>query len=123
MSKIVTLVTGANTGIGYEIVKALCQSSTAYEIILGGRTLSKVEEAKQMLHSEHPSSPSTLSTVQVDVSSDASIDAASAAIKERHGRINILINNAGITLCPSRRMYTELPFQARHTTPKSPMAP
>lgn len=108
-SKSVTLVTGANTGIGYEIVKALYESPTSYEIILGGRTLSKVETAKNKLTSEFPSSPSTLSTLQVDISSDASIEAASTAIKTRHGRLDILINNAGACSCQ--------PFRANLLTP------
>ena len=98
-SKPVVLITGANTGIGFEIVKALYQSSNAYEIILSGRTLSKVEKAQQTILSELPSSQSTLSTLQIDINSDASIEAAAQVIKQRFERIDVLINNAGKTLC------------------------
>lgn len=36
-----------NTGIGFEALKALCQSQTAYEILLGCRTISKGENASE----------------------------------------------------------------------------
>lgn len=36
-----------NTGIGLEALKALCESPTAYEILLGCRTISKGENASE----------------------------------------------------------------------------
>ncbi|KAJ7808305.1 hypothetical protein B0H14DRAFT_3112704 [Mycena olivaceomarginata] len=66
----------ANTGLGYEIVKALYATSIPYELVIGSRTLSKADDAIKVLQSEVASSSSTLSTLQVDVSSDASLEAA-----------------------------------------------
>jgi NAD(P)-dependent dehydrogenase (short-subunit alcohol dehydrogenase family) len=85
----------ANTGIGYEIVKALYATSVPYEFIVGSRTLSKGEDAIAALKSEIVSSPSSLSALQIDVSSDASLEVAIKGILEKHGRIDTLINNAG----------------------------
>ncbi|KAJ7827850.1 hypothetical protein B0H14DRAFT_3873461 [Mycena olivaceomarginata] len=93
--KKVILITGANTGLGYEIVKALYATSVPYELIIGSRTLSKADDAIKVLQSEVASSSSTLSTLQVDVSSDASLEAAVKTIEGRYGRLDILINNAG----------------------------
>ncbi|KAJ7305650.1 hypothetical protein DFH08DRAFT_927535 [Mycena albidolilacea] len=93
--KKVILITGANTGIGYEIVKALYATSVPYELIVGSRILSKGEDAIAALKSEIVSSPSSLSALQIDVSSDASLEAAIKDIIEKHGRIDTLINNAG----------------------------
>ncbi|RMZ89096.1 hypothetical protein DV736_g3686, partial [Chaetothyriales sp. CBS 134916] len=85
-----------NTGLGFEVVKALYTSSHSYEIIVGSRLISKAEAAIESLQKEAPQSSSTLSIVQVDVSSDASIDAALKDIASKHGgRLDILINNAG----------------------------
>ncbi|KAJ7800809.1 hypothetical protein B0H14DRAFT_3092520 [Mycena olivaceomarginata] len=83
--KKVILITGANTGLGYEIVKALYATSVPYEIIIGSRTLSKADDAIKVLQSE------------IDVSSDTSLEAAVKTVEGRHGRIDILINNAGAT--------------------------
>ena len=115
--KPIVLVTGANTGIGYEIVKTLYQSPTAYEIVLGGRTLSKVEEAREKISSLP--SRSTLSTLQVDISSDASIEAAVTSIQERHQGLDILINNAGMTLSQFSSILTA---QALLSIPRLPTA-
>ncbi|KAJ7844125.1 hypothetical protein B0H14DRAFT_2777697 [Mycena olivaceomarginata] len=94
-NKQVVLITGANAGLGYEVVKALYATSTPYELIVGSRTLSKGEDAIKSLKSEVPSSPSTLSVLQVDLSSDASLEAAVASISSTHGHLDVLINNAG----------------------------
>ncbi|KUI61662.1 (+)-neomenthol dehydrogenase [Cytospora mali] len=93
--KKVVLITGANAGLGYEVIKALYASDVPYEIIVGTRTLSKGEDAITTLKSEVPSSQSSLSTLQVDLTSDASLEAAIKTITEKHGRLDTLINNGG----------------------------
>lgn len=84
-----------NTGLGYETVKALYASAAPYELLIGTRTLSKGQDAVEQLRAEVPSSASSLAAVQLDVSSDASIEAAVADIASRHGRLDALVNNAG----------------------------
>ncbi|KAF7312614.1 Short-chain dehydrogenase/reductase 2b [Mycena indigotica] len=96
--KKIVFITGANTGLGYETVKALYASPESYHIVVGTRTLSNGEDAITRLKSEVPNSSSTLSTVQIDITSDASIEAALATIKSDHGKLDVLINNAGAAL-------------------------
>lgn len=91
----VVLVTGANTGIGYETVKALLRSKKTYQVLLGSRTLEKANAAIEKLRKEHPDSTSTITPLQVDLSSDDSIEAAFQQVKNSPGRVDILINNAG----------------------------
>lgn len=81
--------------MGYEAVKALYASPDPYELIIGTRTLSNGENAIKTLKSEVSNSKSTLSVVQVDVTSDASLEAAVKDIGEKHGRLDALVNNAG----------------------------
>ena len=45
--RIIVFVTGANTGLGLEMVKALYSSENAYEVLLGGRSLTKAREAAE----------------------------------------------------------------------------
>lgn len=85
-----------NTGLGYEVVKALYKSPRAYEIIIGCRTVSKGEDAIATLQREVTQSASTLSVQQADLESDASLGQAVDAISARHGgRLDVLINNGG----------------------------
>ena len=91
----VILVTGANTGLGFEIVKSLSQSPKAYTILLGGRSIDKAEAAAKQAQSLFPNSPSVITTIQVDIEDDTSISQAFKVVSENYGRLDVLINNAG----------------------------
>jgi NAD(P)-dependent dehydrogenase (short-subunit alcohol dehydrogenase family) len=93
--KHIVLITGANTGLGLEVVKALYKSDVPYEIILGSRSLDKANEAISSVKQESQYSKSHLSSVQVDVSSDDSIRKAFEQVKAQYGRLDTLLNNAG----------------------------
>ena len=88
------LITGANRGIGFLLVKKLVESSSIPNqiILLGCRDLKRGEEALQKLNS-----PSNVHLLQLDISSSTSILHAVEEIKEKYnGQIDILINNAAI---------------------------
>ncbi|KAL6701853.1 hypothetical protein J3F84DRAFT_399458 [Trichoderma pleuroticola] len=93
MSASVVLVTGANRGIGYEIVKALVESPIPYHVFLGSRDIAKGKAAAAKIH---PRSGSSISVLPLDVSSSESIANAAATVKAEAGRLDILVNNAGI---------------------------
>lgn len=101
----IVLVTGGNNGIGYETVKALLQSEHLYRILLGSRSLEKAKLAIETLHKECPDSPSTVEALQVDLTSDESIEKAFEQVKTGPGHIDALINNAGTS-----------PYIPRHCT-------
>jgi NAD(P)-dependent dehydrogenase (short-subunit alcohol dehydrogenase family) len=91
----VVLVTGGNTGIGFETVKALCKEPTAYDILMGTRSLEKGEAAIASLQNEVPDTASTVSVVQVDIESDDSIKKAFDHVSSKYGKVDVLVNNAG----------------------------
>ncbi|KAI9745590.1 MAG: hypothetical protein M1818_001124 [Claussenomyces sp. TS43310] len=93
--KKIVLITGANTGLGLEIVKALYKTKQSYNIIVGSRVVSNGEAAVTAVQQEIPSSPSSLSVVQVDLASDESIKKALENIESTFGRLDILVNNGG----------------------------
>lgn len=79
----VALVTGANTGIGFQIARQLL--AAGLNVLVGSRDASKGAEAVGQL------GPRALPLV-IDVTSEASIGAAAAEV----GRLDVLVNNAGI---------------------------
>jgi NAD(P)-dependent dehydrogenase (short-subunit alcohol dehydrogenase family) len=89
------LITGGNAGLGLEIVKALAQESTSFNIIIGSRDVAKGEEAVTQVKTEVPNTPSILSVVQIDVLSDDSIRSAVDQIASKYGKLDTLVNNAG----------------------------
>lgn len=95
MAAKVILITGANHGIGYETAKAFLQSPNPYHILLGTRSLQKGENALQNLRAECPSTTNSIEVVQIDVASDESITRAFDIVKDGHGHLDTLINNAG----------------------------
>ena len=81
----VTLITGANKGLGYETARRLIEQG--HTVWLAARGIERGEAAAAELGARF---------VQIDVTDDASVDAAMRAIEERDGRLDVLVNNAGI---------------------------
>ncbi|KAL8792401.1 MAG: hypothetical protein Q9195_005015 [Heterodermia aff. obscurata] len=97
-SQKVVLVTGANDGIGYETVKALLESTkNKYHVFLGSRSLEKGKAAIDKLHEEVPDTSNTVELIQVDVTSDDSIQKAYDQVSSGPGHLDALVNNAGAT--------------------------
>jgi 3-oxoacyl-[acyl-carrier protein] reductase len=89
MSLRVILITGANGGLGQAIARAFLQESPANVIWLGVRT--RREHADKLVQENS----SRCFCVALDVASPESWKQAVAEILARHGRIDVLVNNAG----------------------------
>ncbi|KAK4500151.1 hypothetical protein PRZ48_008337 [Zasmidium cellare] len=94
----IVLVTGANSGIGYEAIKILLQSERKYTILLGGRDEGKINSAVETLKKEYSSSHSTLEALHIDLASDESITKAKDTVEDKYGRLDSLVNNAGVSM-------------------------
>ena len=92
----IVLVTGGNTGAGYETVKALLQSDRPYHIFLGSRSVEKGTSAVETLRAECKDAKNFVEMVQLDVTDDSSIEHACNQVKAGHERLDVLINNAGM---------------------------
>jgi NAD(P)-dependent dehydrogenase (short-subunit alcohol dehydrogenase family) len=89
--KRVALVTGGNKGIGLEIAKALAKND--FVVLVGSRKLEDAgSAAKSIGENAHG--------IQLDVTDQASIDAAADRVRSEFGRLDILMNNAGISRAP-----------------------
>ncbi|RSL59700.1 hypothetical protein CEP54_007190 [Fusarium duplospermum] len=93
--KELVLITGANTGIGLETVKALFHSPKAYHVLLGSRTPSNADKAIAQLKEEFPDVKSTVEPVQIDIADDESIRKLLEHVKSKYGKLDVLVNNAG----------------------------
>jgi NAD(P)-dependent dehydrogenase (short-subunit alcohol dehydrogenase family) len=82
----VTFITGANKGLGYETARRLAQAG--HTVILGARDPGRGQQAASQLG---------LRFVPVDVTDDDSVRRAAADVEAHEGRVDTLINNAGIT--------------------------
>lgn len=94
-SRKIILITGGNSGIGYEAVKAFFESENPYRVFMSSRSLEKGEEAIHKLRHDCPNATNTLELVQLDLVSDESIDQAFAQVQAQTGHIDALVNNAG----------------------------
>lgn len=88
----VILVTGANKGIGHEIVRQL--AARGYSVILASRDESKGIAAQAQLKKENLS----VEYLQMDITNEKSIREAYNKVKSTYGKLDVLINNAAILL-------------------------
>lgn len=91
--KRIALVTGANRGIGFETVKQLARTPN-YVVILTSRSQTKGEAAVQTLHAQ--GLPVTFHAL--DVTDAESVVMLKQFVKNKYGRLDALINNAGVYL-------------------------
>jgi NAD(P)-dependent dehydrogenase (short-subunit alcohol dehydrogenase family) len=87
----VALVTGANRGIGREVARQLAERG--YAVILSARDEAKARIAAEELSGD---TGATLTPLALDVADPASIEAAAAHVRSDPGRLDVLINNAGV---------------------------
>ncbi len=89
----VALVTGANKGIGLQVAKDL--SSHGFTVLVGSRNLEDGKTAAKSIGAD-------VHAVQLDVTDQASIAAAAERIRNEFGRLDVLMNNAGISHAPKQ---------------------
>lgn len=92
----IAIVTGANSGIGFETAKALAAKGAT--VILACRNLEKANQAVENIRKVIPNA--NLEIIQLDLSDLASVKSFSDTFKSKYARLDLLINNAGIMTPP-----------------------
>jgi protochlorophyllide reductase len=113
------LITGANSGLGLEAARVLAARGAA--VVLACRSASKAERARAQLLEELAREPAgqphgPLDVLNLDLADLDSVAAAAATVAERYGRLDLLINNAGVMAPPRQltRQGFELQFGTNH---------
>ncbi|MGI9174414.1 MAG: oxidoreductase [Rhodothermales bacterium] len=92
----VAIVTGANTGIGYETARALAKKGA--HVVLACRNKQKGEDAVRRIKAEDATASAEL--MQLDLSSLDAVRQFAEAYLAKHDRLDLLINNAGVMVPP-----------------------
>ncbi|MDR7128142.1 NAD(P)-dependent dehydrogenase (short-subunit alcohol dehydrogenase family) [Algoriphagus sp. 4150] len=90
----IALVTGANTGVGFQIAKALAENN--YTVYVGARNPEKGNEAVRELGENAVA-------IELDVTKNSTIQSAAEKIGKEHGYLDLLVNNAGISNAGTRK--------------------
>jgi len=110
----VALVTGANKGIGKEIARVL--ATRGFTVLVGSRDLARGEAAARDMAGD-------ARALQLDVTRADSIAAAAARIREELGRLDVLVNNAGIARTSTDGTPASLDNILRESAPsRAPLA-
>jgi len=93
------LITGANSGLGYEAALAL--SGKGAHVLLACRDQEKGRAAAAQIRAAHPRA--SIELVPLDLASLADVRRCAAAVGAAHARLDVLMNNAGVMALPYRR--------------------
>lgn len=91
MDKRLAVVTGANKGIGFEVCRQLARNGL--RVVLSSRDEDKGREAQRVLQQENLD----VDFHAMDVTDEQGIEAFARYLDDRHGRLDVLVNNAGIS--------------------------
>jgi NAD(P)-dependent dehydrogenase (short-subunit alcohol dehydrogenase family) len=108
----VILITGANSGIGYEA--ALPLAAQGAQVIMACRSVEKGERAADEIRRSVPDAQ--LDVMALDLASLDAVRAFAAAFNARYDRLDVLINNAGVMGLPYRQTADgfEMQFGTNH---------
>jgi len=87
----VVLVTGASRGIGRVIAETLAAAGAT--VVLGARDATRLDDAVREIEARG----GRAEAIALNVADKASVEAAMSGLLARHGRLDVLVNNAGIT--------------------------
>lgn len=106
------VVTGANSGLGYETVRGLARKNA--HIIMACRSQKKGQEALAAIQAEFPQA--SLVLMPLDLSDLASVRAFAQAFNEKYDQLDMLINNAGVMALPYQKTADgfEMQFGTNH---------
>jgi protochlorophyllide reductase len=113
----IALVTGANSGLGLESARALLAKGAT--VVLACRSLAKAEQARQELLTGSTATvvcADCLDVLELDLADLVSVARAADQVATRHGRLDVLLNNAGVMAPPRTltRQGLELQFGVNH---------
>jgi NAD(P)-dependent dehydrogenase (short-subunit alcohol dehydrogenase family) len=109
----VAIVTGANSGLGYETARALARKGAT--VIVAVRNLEKGRAAAQQIEAEAPTS--NVEVMHLDLADLASVQRFADAFRAGYERLDLLINNAGVMMVPQRQETAdgfEMQFGTNH---------
>jgi NAD(P)-dependent dehydrogenase (short-subunit alcohol dehydrogenase family) len=104
------VITGANSGIGFEAATVLAARGAT--VVLACRDLDKAKEAADRVAESAPGA--AVQVQRLDLAALTSVRAAARELRDRYDRIDLLVNNAGVTFTP--RQTTEDGFELQFGT-------
>ena len=106
------VVTGASAGLGIETSQTLAGAGAT--VVMVARDRAKLDAAMESVRAEVPQAQ--LDSQLMDLAELASIRDAAGELRQRHPRIDLLVNNAGVMACPLARTADgfELQFGTNH---------
>src|SRR5262245_5069633 len=95
----IAVVTGANSGIGYEAAREL--AGRGAHVVLACRDVRRSEQALRAIRDAHPNA--SVEVQPLDLASLASVRAFAGELTKSHARLDLLCNNAGVMAIPHRQ--------------------
>jgi NAD(P)-dependent dehydrogenase (short-subunit alcohol dehydrogenase family) len=92
----VALITGANSGIGFEAARVLAEHGAS--VVLGCRNVDKADDARRAIVTTAPDAD--VSILEVDLADLDQVTIAAARFASDHDRLDLLVNNAGLMAIP-----------------------
>ena len=91
----VVVVTGSNTGLGFELIKQLIYNENSFIAVLTARDIPSVQTALSTLD-PHNVYSDRLAAYQLEVTSEESVQRLASDLRSQFGQIDVVVNNAGV---------------------------